>query len=691
MNGLPPGYTLVPTALLSPARPRSRRSFLLVALMAVALWTTFNAPSIVSADTIGGNSTGGCVQQAVIFSGVTTNVASHSIAFRARVAGSIGATVVVSHWWSLPDGSTGPLHYFQGQSFNGNPVDQIHWLPGQYNVDQYGFRVRYNPGTTGLARHVVVVTAYNGTGCVTIDEIKVERTWHPGGATPPPGGGGYVAPTPTPVPPTIPPTPTQIPGGVPDGSNVCFQEHALSIPKCYPPPPTGWCYEPQTNADPILRECETRPTPTPPPDPYSCTTILTYYDWCFAGGPVGGQFGNTGTIGTVTGWDGSDILAVGGWVTIVHTGAGAASAWSINANGGCSFTGAGWATENYNVNRTAPSGAIGTYHVNLDGTTGTRKTTTTENWSVNGAASRNWTGVCTNSSTNQSVPLKINKTGGTGAITWQWVIFGDFGNAPGATAPPPTPTPTPTRPPTYGSIPPPEANTDGQAVDICSMHPNITACAQSFPPGYVDICDANPGISACATAPPTFGPPQSPGFGDGPIGSPVPNGLTDCVPNGSPKPGTLPLVTFAPFGLEGVVDGHPLEWPLRVVGDMVGKGVVAGQNVATGVWNTGVDAVVPSNCLGEMVTDFGDTLDTKQPFSAFFDAKEALEAAPGSGVTIPVVTIGSAEVDIGPAFATVGDALEPFGAILRLIPWLIGTLIILRKLSGTFGAGEGGG
>jgi hypothetical protein len=172
----------------------------------------------------------------------------------------------------------------------------------------------------------------------------------------------------------------------------------------------------------------------------------------------------------------------------------------------------------------------------------------------------------------------------------------------------------------------------------------------------VDMCQADPTIAACATAAPTFNPAW---------GSPVPNGIADCaLDDDTQKPGMRPF-------------------PGNVVGDAL-------------VWtnNAAVGALVPGECVGGMVTEFADGLASHQPFAFFYDAKGALDAAVegvGPPVEIPTWQVMGAEIDIAPAFVMVGDALDPFGAVLRLIPWLLGLIIVLRKVMGTVGAGEGGG
>lgn len=501
-----------------PARVRAERRFFrarLLLLVAAPVLLSVALSSPVSADTRQGVSSSGCVVRHTLWSGSAVGVRTAKVAFKAVL--NADPTVLYGQW-VLSAGGTSSGYWWSSRSGYSSTVI---WAGPN---GSYTPTANVGPGTGGTLSYVVTVPGYAPTSCATISDVRIDLTFYTAGETAPPGGGGMV-PTPTPAGPTpTPPTmPTPVPGAPTPGPGVWCDPatlYSVSGQTCYPAPPAGFCYW-STADGPTLVPCESpppSPTPGPTADLTTCAGLqATYgYEFCFSGGPVGGQFGNTGTIGTVTGWDGGEPVAVGGWVTIQHTGAGAASAWSINANGGCTFNGTGWTTENYNVNRGTGSGAIGTYHVNLNGAVGTRNPLTTENWTVDAAASRNWGSPCTNSSTNQSVPMKINKSGGTGAITWTWVIFFDMGNSPGTT-PPPTPTPSPfapTTPPNYwgpgGATPPPIDLDIDLDVDICADNPNISAC-QPFPSFLVDICAGNPGIAACATAPPaapTFGSPE---------------------------------------------------------------------------------------------------------------------------------------------------------------------------------------
>ncbi len=520
-----PAHHYVPELARAPWWRRwLRRGALVVAFGSAAAWGL--QPGTASADTLSGWSTGGCVQQAVIFSGATTNVSSYNISFRASIGYAAGATVVMSHWWQLPNGSTGPVHYVTGDSerqSGGAAGTTVYVLPGQVNVDRYGFRVRFAAGTTGLARHVVVVQAYNGSGCATIDNVRVDRILASGGATPPPGGGGFVA-TPTPaVPEPTPTTPalgTPIPGATPGPSNVCdptWRPGTTGSYKCYPKPPAGWCYQFTTNAEPILTECDTPPTPppTPTPPPPSLTTCdgITF-TWCFAPTGAGGTtqtFPLTGTAGALP-----QTISIGGWS--YTTGPGGSTWRAITSNITC----ASGTTSQTHVAGAAKDGSGGDLppdwgHVFKNWQYQTGGSTWVNH--VGGVRERYLTG---SYSFNCGAGVGLQVTfvfPTTAASSYGWVWFAEAGPLSSGPTPPPTgppasPTPAPTLPDDYwgcpGCTPPPQNGgglEPGDPVDICTSNPGILACWQSLAPGP-DLCMTNPTVAACATArpgAPTFG------------------------------------------------------------------------------------------------------------------------------------------------------------------------------------------
>lgn len=488
----------------------ARRLLLFVAVPLLGMAVL--SPRVASADQVGGIPTTGCFGAVgyshLLWSGSAVRVANVSISYRLTLVQTPGAsrTVVQAGWQLSPQGADWETAYWSSN----NAMASTTFFVGEANTPST--LVHLEPGTTGTLAYRMTLRGYGPGACFQVSDVRVliNRTTSSGGGaeTAAPGGGGFASPTPTapgatPT-PTVPPNPTFIPGATPGPGVECFHDWA-GVLRCYPPAPDGYCYVSSplgnTGSGQLVR-CSGATAP-PVADLTTCAGLIaTYgYEFCFSG-TQGGQFGNTGTIGTVTDWDGqAENVAVGGWVTVVHSGAGAASAWSMNANGDCTFTGAGWTTERYNVNNSTGSGAIGTYHVNLSGSVGVRNPLTTQNWTVSGAASRNWGSPCTNTSVDRSVPMKINKSGGTGSISWSWVIFFDMGGTVGATPPPPTPSPTPTLPPNYcGQAGCPTFNVDVDVnVDICEDDPNIIACQYSFPPMTVDLCATDPTIAACAT------------------------------------------------------------------------------------------------------------------------------------------------------------------------------------------------
>lgn len=704
MYQAPKGYALVPLqALGTPTRSPLRRTVFIVALIALGWFAFLRSPLVTNADTLSGTSSPGCVSQAVIFASSTTNVASYSIAFRGVIAGSIGSTVVVAHWWELPNGSTGPVHYFTGLPSPGLPTTGTFVLPGQYNVDQYGFRMTLTAGMTGTARHVVVVQSYNGAGCVTIDSVRVERVLAVGSATPPPGGGGIAAPTSTPVgwtpPPTAAPVGTPIAGATNGPGVWCDPATLYSVAGavCYPLPPTGYCYLPQTGATPISVACDGTATPEPTPDLTTCAGLLTIHDFCWAWGTVTAT-GNTASGAFILDWDASEVVSVGGWSVIDTTRPGATDMYLTMA-AGCTATG-DWSTaglggaDNYGVGSGPQTGYIEA----LDHSVGVRKTATTQDFTI-ASSGNNWGGTCTNSSVDKNIGLNIqyNAPGGGGTWSASGVVFVDIGEPVGQTPGAPTPTPEVSLPGNYwgcaGCTPPPPLSgfEPGDPVDICSVNPGITACAASFPPaGSLTLCTDYPTIAACAT-PAALAAPGSGGGGNGaPEGSGAPSGVEECVAaSHPPKPGIVPLATM------GTAPEPEGPWDIGAYAAWIGTHVsnipkVAGNAVA-GANNVAIEAVVPGECLGAIVETFTTDIEGRQPFSFFFAVRDALGAAPGAGVAFPTVDFGGASVDLDDTFVFVGSATAPYGAILRLIPWLIGGMIIFRHVRGTFGVGEGGG
>lgn len=278
-------------------------------------------------------------------------------------------------------------------------------------------------------------------------------------------------------------------------------------------------------------------------------------------------------------------------------------------------------------------------------------------------------------------------------------IFADnaaFTTNGGNAGPTPTPGPTtePTIPPNYwgpnNATPPPNQSDVDVNVDICDDDPTIIACLHSFPPMTVDMCTSTPDIAACATPGPL--PSPASGGGDGaPGNSPVPNGLAEClVASHPPKPGTIPLEPLATAPIpQGIDLGAYAAW----IGTNVSNVPRVAANAVAGANNTVIDYVIPGECLGVMMDDFADDVTGTPPFSYFFDARAALAegASEESIVAFEPVEIGGATIDLAPVFISVGNMLEPYGSVLRLIPWAIIVILILRHVAGTVGAGKGGG
>ena len=276
-----------------------------------------------------------------------------------------------------------------------------------------------------------------------------------------------------------------------------------------------------------------------------------------------------------------------------------------------------------------------------------------------------------------------------GRASMQWLFYVD---PVGFVAPSTTPGPVPTVPPNYWGCPgctPPPANVNIDVnVSICREDGTIAACAHSFPP---DLCVANPSIAACATFRPLASPPPGVGGGNGtPNGSPVPGGVEECESaSHPPKVGTRPYESLA----VGPVPAGA--WDVGAYGAWIGTHVgnvpkVVG-NAVTGINNTAIDALVPGECVGAVITSFADDVEGRVPFSWFAEVRDGLSSEGGEGVELGTVDLGPASVDLGGVLASAGGATSPYRSILGLLPWLLVALAIMRKVMGTVGAGEGGG
>lgn len=659
---LPNGYAVVQVVPASGTSMRVRRIIVLAGLAFLA-WSIFFAGEV-SADTVPGRSTNGCVNEAVLWSGELTGIESITLGAKAVlnahptvlwVGFAYEGAVESEYWW-----------YSNGTA----STTILIGLP-QPN----GARIGIKAGTTGTGRFIMRVPGYAPASCATITDVRVVRTFHSATATQAPGGGG-VAPTPTPAGPTpTPPTmPTPVPGGTPEDGYTCFDPD-LTGPdpmQCYPEPPAGWCYlpvNPATDPDGVLL-IQCAPAPSAPPagantHTFSCTTTgATCVDWTDSNGQY--VYNTAGDrwlfdFGTDRNMSGSPSYdnrlyvginaglgeAVGFWAGVTPTGKCANAQWLdyVIANG------------------------AGSDHCSV----------TTTNGSDGGAGNCGGVSGC--------IWFQGAHSGGDTVTYTVTITLLEAGSGSPNQTPSAPPVTDPTIPPDWwgpGRSGPPDVNLDIDVnVDICEDDPDILACQYSFPPMDIDICADNPTIAACATPQPAKTP--GPG-GELPTGSAVPNGLEECLlESHPPKPGTMPLDTIATVPPGGTIFDE--------IGTHVGNiPRVAGNTVKTGV-NTGIDYVVPGECVEDMVGAFADDVAGTPPFSYFFEARSAFDtAATGEGtVEFTTVNIAGAELDLSDVFLSVGGMLAPYGGVLQLIPYGIIAIVIMKKVAGTVGAGEGGG
>jgi len=258
----------------------NRRQALRYGAVAVVLAVGLNwllSPYPTRADTVQGTGTNGaCVTEWTLWGGDVTGIASLTIGYRAKLTGDptvlwggwhYGSTAVTGHYWHTSGVGSGTW-FGVGSGWNADA-----WY--------YGAELQLVPGSVGTASYKVRVPGYASGSCVTLDSVRVTRSFVVStgpGPTPPSGGGGAsVNPSPTAAPtqPGSAPTPNASPGA----SDWCVID-ATGAEVCYPPPPTGFCYTDLFLAfgtGTAYQPCDVPPTwvpptPTPPPDvDWHCT------------------------------------------------------------------------------------------------------------------------------------------------------------------------------------------------------------------------------------------------------------------------------------------------------------------------------------------------------------------------------------------------------------------------------------
>jgi len=450
------------------------------ALVAVFGTAFLLSPVPVQADTVSGEGTNGCVTEATLYTGSAVGVWSLSISFHVVMTGS--PTVMYGSWWA---GSSG----FSGYWWTNSGAASEYYVVGTTGTNT---TVNVNNGSSGTVSYRVRVPGYGSGSCVTIDQVRVVRTFRSiDGATPPPGGVGFSAP------PSATPPPTQ-PAGAPSptasSATTWCVINAAGSNVCYPAPPSGWCYTDTFLAfgsGTAYEPCGAvpswaPPTPSPTPPATSCAGLGEHM-WCGEwAGTVGGSYERApDTIVLGSGVTELNFLAgkqynIGGWGTLSYGGG-----WTSGTRAhqwrswlsGCSSPGLGgalpWRSDMWHTSGQTKL---------MDGTTGSPGSTAYTVWTApsSGSCVGNGSGVV-----RMSVP----------ASTYAGVLWIDpVDTAEWSPGPTPTPTPTPTapavtQPPDYwggGTQPPINVDVDISHVDVCRKDPTIAACAKFSPVPTID-------------------------------------------------------------------------------------------------------------------------------------------------------------------------------------------------------------
>jgi hypothetical protein len=503
-----------------------RRLAVLAVPLALGVQLLVALPGTVSADTVAGRATTGCFgangYAHTLYSGSALRVANIGISFRLTIytptPGDQSTSVVATGGWQLsPQGAT----WRQANWVANNSLSTTQYMVTEATGWPFT-TVNLETGSTGTLTYKMFLRSYQPGGCFTIDNVRVSiNRVNLDGATPPPGGGGFATPSPTPPgatpTPTVPPNPTHIPGATPGPGVECFRD-ALGTVRCYPKAPPGYCYVEGAIGAPQLEKCGDATNSPPPPDPYACSTLLANgIDFCFPWGPVTASIGGNGTtIGTINDWDAGqgEIVGIGGWAVFDTTRTGTAFVDFRFATGGSGCTIAGdWSQTGFIADWTA-TGPTTNFIRNADQSTGFKKTVTSRNATV-GSSGNNWGGSCNNASNDKTVLVSMTAGGfaGAGTTSFSGVFFGTMGDPIGNPSPTPSPSPSASLPPNYwgpGGMPPPSFEFDIDVdVDVCEDDPTIIMCQHSFPPMNVDLCASNPTIAACSSPVPSIAAPDS--------------------------------------------------------------------------------------------------------------------------------------------------------------------------------------
>jgi len=441
------------------------------ALVAVFGTAFLLSPVPVQADTVSGESTDGCVTEATLYTGSAVGVWSLSISFHVVMTGS--PTVMYGSWWA---GSSG----FSGYWWTNSGAASEYYVVGTTGTNT---TVNVKNGSSGTVSYRVRVPGYGSGSCVTIDQVRVVRTFRSiDGATPPPGGVGFSAP------PSATPPPTQ-PAGAPSptasSATTWCVINAAGSNVCYEAPPSGWCYTDTFLAfgsGTAYEPCGAvpswaPPTPTPTPAPQSCGAYGSH-EYCAEFAPAAACSSGVnacdiaptveyGSVATTA----NEAMTVGGYMTGTFGGGWTSGTKPFQFRVGCSgsysapgYTGSPWRIDRWKAN--------GTVH-NIIGGSDTSVSTT-------------WTVAASGQTCSDIVAHLAHFGNVVGTI---WIDSSDY-SPPASPTPTPTPTaPALTQPPDYwggGTQPPIDVNVDISHVDVCRKDPTIAACAKFSPVPTID-------------------------------------------------------------------------------------------------------------------------------------------------------------------------------------------------------------
>jgi len=392
------------------------------------------------------------------------------------------------------------------------------------------------------------------------------------------------------------------------------------------------------------------PSPTPPPDPNvttdTCSLTLSNIQGgqCFT--PTRTYLMNTvldisiavtSTGSGINNWGNTNMTGGAGYNGSFFTGW--QCTWAANTTSGCSIhTATAW---------TFPDG-----------------------W----AGSGNWTGTAPARTGNIRGQLTADTYTGT-SRTFTLTIIYTVISGPSWVSPSPSPSPS---------------SSAGASAGSCTGGAVWTGTSCEFPPTSSWFTGGG------ALPPPLVQPTTGPFLGGGNgIQEPAPNtpnnnGIGECTADDGTysKPGQAALQALPNTSFPGSI--NPLDY-IPWVGNLVATVPITVSNAAQWTVNTGVDLVVPGECVATLVTDASDALMEKAPLSLYVEAREAFEGAlggAGSG-SVPSATIAGVTLTL--PLDDIAGEMSVWRSWAGAFVWLLGIVAVIRLIGGTLGVSNGGG